>query len=66
MKANTLGREWLDRDGAFLFGKYQGENIEWVSYHDPGYLRWIVETVENIAEEDKDVIETMLQYGRRR
>lgn len=65
-KKSTLGREWLDRDGAFLFGKHRGETVEKVSRDDSGYLRWVVETIEDIVEEDRDVIETMLQRRRRR
>lgn len=59
------GREWLDSDGCFLFGKCKGESVEDVACNDPSYLRWILEKVEDIHHEDRDVIETALQYRKR-
>lgn len=54
-------REWLDVDGRFLFGKHEGESIERVRRDDPGYLRWIVETVEDICEGDREIIQAALR-----
>lgn len=56
-------REWLDSGGYFIFGKYGGPNpvsVEDVARTDPSYLRWILESVEDIHHEDRDVIETSL------
>lgn len=61
-----MDREWLDVDGSFLFGKHEGETVERVCREDPGYLRWILETVENILDEDRMVIQAMMDRGRRR
>lgn len=64
------GREWLDNDGCFLFGKYgppSPSSVEDVAHEDPSYLRWILETAEDIDHEDKGVIETALRFnGRKR
>lgn len=60
------GREWLDDDGLFLFGKCQGYHVEDVARDDPGYLHWILENVEDIYHEDRDVIETAIQFRKRR
>ena len=62
---NRHGREWLDRDGAFLFGKYKGEIVERVCLDDPGYINWIIDNVEDIVEEDLDMIKTQLAHSRR-
>lgn len=62
-------REWLDSGGYFIFGKYGGPNpasVEDVARTDPSYLRWILENVEDIHHEDRDVIETSLQFRKRR
>lgn len=62
-------REWLDSDGCFVFGKYGPPNpasVEDVAREDPSYLRWILENVEDIDHEDRDIIEVALQYGNRR
>lgn len=62
-------REWLDSGGYFLFGKYGPPNpahVEDVAREDPSYLRWILENVEDINHEDRDVIEAALQFGNRK
>lgn len=53
-----LGKDWIDNDGRFLFGKHKGEYVDDVAEEDPGYLRWIVEEVEDVSEEDWDVLNT--------
>lgn len=66
-QARNYGRSWLDSEGRFLFGKHgptaglEGESIERVRREDPGYLRWIVECVEDICEEDRDIIAAALR-----
>lgn len=61
-----LDNEWLDDDGCFLFGKCKGESVEDVAREDPSYLRWILENAEDIHHEDRDVIETALQFRKRK
>lgn len=68
MSTNRDGREWLDSGGYFKFGKYGPPGaslVEDVAVEDPGYLRWILENVEDIFHEDRDVIETALQFRKR-
>lgn len=65
MKNNHDGREWLDSGAYFKFGKYGPPNpapVEDVAREDPSYLRWILENVDDIFHEDRDVIETALHY----
>lgn len=58
-------REWLDNGGNFLFGKHEGENVEDLAKSAPGYLRWVLEEVENIADEDRDIIQGALDFAGR-
>lgn len=61
-------KQWLDPEGYFIFGKYGGSNrthIEDVASDDPGYLRWIVNSVEDISEEDRAIISGYLHYSNR-
>lgn len=60
---NRIGKnkDWLDSKGDFLFGKYKGKSLEDVRDDDPGYLRWIIDTVEDISDEDQEIIETILR-----
>lgn len=67
------GRQWLDSEGRFLFGKYgpqgahAGEYVESDSV-PASYLTWIIENVpaSDIAEDDLEVIESQLAWKRRR
>ena len=62
-------REWLDSGGYFIFGKYGGPNpapVEDVAKEDPSYLRWILENVEDLDHEDRNVIETALAFRKRK
>lgn len=59
-------KDWISQAGTFLFGKYSGRTVGAVVADDPSYCRWIVETVENITDEDREMIATLLKrgYGR--
>lgn len=56
----TSGKEWLDSEGNFLFGKHEGEFIGAVARLDPDYLQWILNTVEDIDHEDRQIIESYM------
>jgi hypothetical protein len=58
-------RRWLTDDGAFLFGKYRGEFLELVAADDEGYVRWCVESVEDMEDEDREAMEAALKYRGR-
>lgn len=60
-----MSKRWLDDDGTLLHGKYAADLIEDVARLDPGYLRWLVDTVENLDEGDRDVINSTLAYRNR-
>jgi hypothetical protein len=59
-------RMWLDEEGRFLFGKHEGEMAEDVAHRDPDYLRWIVFDAEDVADEDRKVMEQLLVHRSRR
>jgi hypothetical protein len=59
------GRTWLDSSGYFLFGKYENALAEDVVQDDPSYVRWIVNDVEDICEEDREVLSQLLTYRGR-
>lgn len=61
----STGRTWLDPSGYFLFGKYRNALAEDVAQDDPSYIRWIVNDVEDICEEDREVLSQLLTYRGR-
>lgn len=67
----SYSREWLDSSGRFMFGKYgptshdDGELAEDVAREDPSYIRWIVNDVEDISDDDREVLSQYLTYASR-
>lgn len=59
------GRTWLDPSGYFLFGKYKNALAEDIAKDDPSYVRWIVQDVEDISEEDREVLSQLLRHKGR-
>lgn len=55
--------DWIDGNGFFIFGKHKGETIEYVTRHDPGYVQWIIDNVENISDGDRHILQTLLDRG---
>lgn len=64
-RAAQRGKDWLDKSGRFLFGKHKGELLEEVADIAPHYLLWIMEEVDDISDEDREVIEAQLAYRKR-
>jgi len=62
---SSRNREWLDVDGSFLFGRYKGKTVEQVRREDPGYLHWILDSVEDICAGDQEIIEAALAWRRK-
>ena len=44
----------------FTFGKYKGKTLQEVARNDPGYLRWMLNTMENLDEDMRYSINTVL------
>lgn len=47
---------WLDSDGKFLLGKHKGSLAERVVTTDHSYIQWLVDNVENMNEEDREIL----------
>lgn len=62
---NAIQRPWLDDAGAFTIGKYKGQLAETIVKDNPAYIAWIVDNVENITDEERDLLSTMLKYRNR-
>lgn len=60
-----MDKTWLDDSGAFLFGKHEGELAEDVAKEDPGYIKWILQSVDDISEEDSTTLDALLRYRGR-
>lgn len=54
-------RQWIASDGTLMFGKHKGEMIERVVRDDPDYIRWIVESVEDIEDDEREILTTLLR-----
>jgi hypothetical protein len=48
--------EWIDADGAFTKGKHRGRLVEDIAAEEPSYLRWILDAVEGLDEEDRALL----------
>jgi hypothetical protein len=60
-----MSKEWLDAAGRFLFGKHQGELAERVAREDPRYLSWVLEDVEDLGENEREILEALKERTRR-
>lgn len=56
----TDNSKWLDHDGRFLKGKYKGESADDVVEENPNYIRWVVEEVESLDDEDRETLQYLL------
>ena len=56
----TSDRKFYWRHGKALisFGKYRGKSLEFLSSHDPGYLKWIIDG--NFAKDTKHICQNAL------
>lgn len=70
-KKHSRSRDWLDSEGRFLCGKYGpregnlGASAEFIAVKDFRYIIWILENVDNISEEDRKILSTLLKYKSR-
>lgn len=58
---SLLTREWLDSGGCFTIGKYKGELAYDIALTDSSYIRWIIESVENIDDQDRELLSSLLK-----
>lgn len=62
---SSTSRDWLDSGGRFRFGKYRGSLAEDIAKDDPQYVQWIVDTVEDIFDDDREILSQLLAYRSR-
>jgi hypothetical protein len=65
MEGWAVPTDWILDDGTLRFGKHAGSQVEDVAHQDPGYLRWVVETVEGCSDEDREIMLKCLERARR-
>ena len=51
----------ISDDGILLFGKYEGETLEYVLETDLMYLEWCRDKMISILDEDRDIIRIRLE-----
>jgi hypothetical protein len=52
--------KWLDAEGTFRKGRFDGEALEEVVVEDPGYLEWLLEHDFDLDADDRAAIEDAL------
>lgn len=62
-KKKSVSKPWLDDSGRFLFGMYKGKLAEDVAKSDRGYVRWIVDSVEDCDEGDREILSALVARG---
>lgn len=63
--SSSASCDWLDSGGRFKFGKYRGSLAEDIATDDPQYVQWIVDTVEDISDDDREILSQLLAYRSR-
>lgn len=53
--------DWLDKEGCFLFGKYQGRMPITVVNEDSSYIKWLAYDCETISDEDRLIMHEVLK-----
>jgi hypothetical protein len=54
-------REILDDLGRFTFGKYRGKIAEYVARNDVGYLKWCVENMDDLSDQEMKILEQLIR-----
>lgn len=56
----------IDDSGRLQFGRaHRGEDINDIAADDPGYLTWMLNEVDSLTEDDREVIRAALQFAKR-
>jgi len=59
----TASKSWITDDGRFRFGKHGDERVGDVVRDDPSYVRWIIETVEHIRDDERQMLVVLMKRG---
>jgi hypothetical protein len=61
--------DWLDSSGRFLFGKHRGRTVPEVikdtEANGSGYIRWALDTVDDMSDGDREILEQYLRLRGR-
>jgi len=56
----------IDDAGRLQFGKaHRNADINDIAADDPGYLYWMLNNVDDLTEDDREVIRVALQFAKR-
>lgn len=56
----------IDDAGRLQLGHvHRGEDINDIAIDDPGYLHWMLNNVDDLTEEDREIIRVALIYAKR-
>lgn len=56
----------IDDTGCLQFGKaHRGSDINDIAADDPSYLHWMLNNVDDLSEDDREVIRVALQFAKR-
>lgn len=62
----SASRDLIDDAGRLQFGKaHRGEDINDIAADDPGYLTWMLSSVDDLTEDDREVIRVALIFAKR-
>lgn len=53
-------RSLITQSGTLAFGKYKGSLAYTIARTDPDYLRWALDTIEDLDPDDVEMVETLL------
>ena len=63
---SRLMKELINDAGELVFGKkHRDETIESIARNDPEYLEWMLRDVEDMTDEDREIIHSILRNRRR-
>lgn len=56
----------IDDAGRLQFGnKHRGSDVNDIAADDPNYLHWMLDNVDDLSEDDREVIRAALMFAKR-
>lgn len=64
--AESTMSDLINDSGRLQFGRqHRGEDINAIADDDPSYLRWMLDNVEQLTDDDREVIRAALRFANR-
>lgn len=61
----SSNHDLIDDAGRLQFGhEHRNEDINDIAADDPGYLRWMLNSVDDLSEDDREVIRAALLFAK--